>query len=82
MQRWEGLKKKYPFIKEVRGKGLMVGVEFTREAKGAVNECLKRGFLINCTSDTVMRFVPPLIMTPAEIDRLIAALEEIFSTWS
>jgi predicted acetylornithine/succinylornithine family transaminase len=82
MQRWEGLKKKYPFIKEVRGKGLMVGVEFTREAKGAVNECLKRGFLINCTSDTVMRFVPPLIMTPAEIDRLIAAMEEIFFAWS
>jgi len=81
-QRLEGLQKKYSFIQEVRGKGLMVGVEFTREVKGTVNELLKQGFLINCTSDTVMRFVPPLIITPAEIDRLIAALDGIFSAWS
>ncbi len=82
LKRLGDLKKKYPFIKEIRGKGLMIGMEFSREAKSAVNECLNRGFLINCTSDTVMRFVPPLIITPAEIDRLIAALDEIFSTWS
>jgi acetylornithine/N-succinyldiaminopimelate aminotransferase len=81
MKRLEGLKKKYSFIREVRGKGLMIGMEFSREAKGAVNECLKKGFLINCTSDTVMRFVPPLIITAGEIDRLIQALDEIFSTW-
>jgi acetylornithine/N-succinyldiaminopimelate aminotransferase len=81
-KRLEGLRKKYPFIQEIRGKGLMVGVEYNREVKGTVNELLQKGFLINCTSDTVMRFVPPLIITPEEIDRLIAALDEIFSTWS
>jgi predicted acetylornithine/succinylornithine family transaminase len=82
MKRLEGLKKKYSFIQEVRGKGLMIGMEFTREAKSAVNECLKKGFLINCTSDTVMRFVPPLVVTTEEIDLLVQALDEIFSTWS
>ena len=82
MKRLEGLKKKYSFILEVRGKGLMIGMEFSREAKSTVNECLKKGFLINCTSDTVMRFVPPLIVTPKEIDLLVQALDEIFSTWS
>ena len=82
MKRLEGLKKKYSFIQEVRGKGLMIGMEFTREAKSAVNECLKKGFLINCTSDTVMRFVPPLVVTTEEIDLLVQVWDEIFSTWS
>jgi acetylornithine/N-succinyldiaminopimelate aminotransferase len=79
--RLEELKKKYPFIQEVRGKGLMVGVEFSREVKSLVEVLMKKGFLINCTSDTVMRLVPPLIVTPGEIDRLISALDAIFSAW-
>jgi len=82
MKRLEELKRKYSFIQQVRGKGLMIGMEFSREAKSAVNECLKKGFLINCTSDTIMRFVPPLIVTPGEIDHLVQALDEIFSGWS
>ncbi len=82
LRRLGDLQKKYPFIKEVRGKGLMIGMECSREVKSAVNECLKRGFLINCTSDTVMRFVPPLIVTPKEIDRLVQCLDDIFSSWS
>jgi acetylornithine/succinyldiaminopimelate/putrescine aminotransferase len=60
----------------------MIGMECSREVKSAVNECLKRGFLINCTSDTVMRFVPPLIVTPKEIDSLVQCLDDIFSSWS
>ena len=82
IKKLQELKKKYPFIQEIRGKGLMVGMECSREVKGTVNECLKKGFLINCVSDTIMRFVPPLIIRPAEIDRLIATLDEIFSTWN
>ena len=41
----------------------MIGMECDREVKSAVKECLKRGFLINCTNETVLRFVPPLIVT-------------------
>jgi predicted acetylornithine/succinylornithine family transaminase len=82
MKRLEGLKKKYPFIKDVRGKGLMVGLELDREGKSVVTDCLKKGFLINCTNETVLRFIPPLIVTREEIDRLVQALDEIFSGWS
>jgi acetylornithine/N-succinyldiaminopimelate aminotransferase len=82
MKRLEGLRKKYPFIKEVRGKGLMVGLELDREGKSVVTDCLKRGFLINCTNETVLRFIPPLVVKPEEIDLLVKALDEIFSGWS
>jgi predicted acetylornithine/succinylornithine family transaminase len=82
MKRLEGLKRKYAFIKEVRGKGLMVGLELDREGKSVVTDCLKKRFLINCTNETVLRFIPPLIVTPEEIDRLVQALDEIFSGWS
>jgi acetylornithine/N-succinyldiaminopimelate aminotransferase len=82
MKRLQALQRKYPFIQEVRGKGLMVGMECSREVKGTVNDFLQKGFLINCVSDTIMRFVPPLIIQPAEIDRLIDALDEFFATWN
>lgn len=82
MKRLEGLRKKYRFIKDLRGRGLMIGLELDREGKEVVSECLKRGFLINCTHDTVLRFIPPLVITPVEIDRLVEALDEIFVRWS
>ena len=48
------------------------------DAKTVVGDCLKRGILINATGDHVLRFVPPLIITQAEIDRLIEVLSQIF----
>jgi len=82
LKRLEELKKKRSFIRDVRGKGLMIGLELDREGKNVVTDCLKKGFLINCTDETVLRFIPPLIVTPEEIDRLIAGLDEVFSAWS
>jgi predicted acetylornithine/succinylornithine family transaminase len=82
MKRLEGFKKKYRFVKDVRGKGLMVGLELDREGKSVVTDCLEKGLLINCTNETVLRFIPPLIVTREEIDRLVQALDEIFSGWS
>ena len=73
------LKERYDFIKEVRGKGLIIGAELEFEGKEIVERCLERGFLINCTMDRVLRFLPPLIITRKEIDLLFAALEEVFS---
>ncbi len=72
------LKAKYPFIKDVRGKGLLIGLELDFEGKEIVTECLKQGFLINCTMNTVLRFIPPLIISMEEIDRLVNALNGIF----
>jgi acetylornithine/N-succinyldiaminopimelate aminotransferase len=73
------LKERYTFIQDVRGKGLIIGVELAFEGKEIVERCLERGFLINCTAGTVLRFLPPLIVTRKEIDRLLTTLDEIFS---
>ena len=72
------LKAKYPFIKDVRGQGLLIGMELDFEGKEIVTECLKQGFLINCTVNTVLRFMPPLIISEEENDQLIDALDGIF----
>lgn len=73
------LKKKFGFVKDVRGKGLLIGMELDFEGKDIVTACLKEGFLINCTVENVLRFMPPLIITEEEIDRLLSALEGIFA---
>lgn len=79
LQKLEGLKKKYGFVKDVRGKGLLIGMELDGEGKDVVAACIKEGFLINCTMNTVLRFMPPLIITEEEIDQLIDALNRIFA---
>lgn len=78
------LKKKHEAIVEVRGKGLMVAAELDSAdlAKKTVAEMLKRKILINCTSDTVLRFLPPFILERAHVDKAIAALDEIFTEYA
>ena len=71
------LKGKYSIIKEVRGLGLMAGVELAREGKTIVEKCLEQGLLINCTHDTVLRLMPALIVTKKEIDKAIGILDEV-----
>jgi predicted acetylornithine/succinylornithine family transaminase len=77
IQKLEKLKSKYPVIKEVRGKGLMIGVELEIEGQDIVNKCRDKGLLINCTSGTVLRFVPPLIVSEPEIDECVKILDEV-----
>lgn len=73
------LKRKYPrLIKDVRGKGLLIGMELNRKGEDIVQECLKKGFLINCTMERVLRFLPPLDINRVDIDALIETLSEIF----
>lgn len=73
------LKEKYLFIKDVRGMGLLIGMELSFPVRGITEECLKRGFLINYTMDRVLRFLPPLTVKAKEIDMLIDVLDEIFT---
>jgi acetylornithine aminotransferase len=73
------LKERLPVVKEVRGLGLLQGVELTIEGKPVVMDCLARGLLINCTMDRVLRFVPPLIITQREIDRLLDVLSQVLT---
>jgi predicted acetylornithine/succinylornithine family transaminase len=73
------LKGKYPFIEEVRGKGLIIGMQLGFEGSQIVTRCMEEGFLINCTMGNVLRFLPPLIITPEEVDLLIRTLDGIFT---
>ena len=66
-----------PIVKELRGKGLMIGIELTKPCGEVVDKALERGILINCTSDKVIRLVPPLVISKEQIDRVISVLCEI-----
>jgi predicted acetylornithine/succinylornithine family transaminase len=70
------LKRRHSVIREVRGMGLMAGVELEIEGKGIYEECLNRKLLINCTQGNVLRLMPPLVVKEKEIDRAIQILEE------
>ncbi|MFQ5456620.1 MAG: aspartate aminotransferase family protein [Nitrospirota bacterium] len=72
------LQKRYPFIKDIRGKGLFIGMELEFNGREIVEECLEQGFIINCTMERILRFLPPLIVTREEIDLLIETLDRIF----
>ncbi|MDD5730851.1 MAG: aspartate aminotransferase family protein [Candidatus Omnitrophica bacterium] len=70
-----GLKEKYKIIKDVRGLGIMAGVELRIEGKPIVEKCLQNGLLINCTHDNVLRLMPALNVTRNEIDKAMRILE-------
>ena len=71
------LQAKYPaLVKEVRGRGLILGMELTKEGRPVVEHCLANGVIINCTAGSVIRIVPPLIISKEEIDLVVAALDK------
>ncbi|MFQ5839304.1 MAG: aspartate aminotransferase family protein [Candidatus Methylomirabilales bacterium] len=72
----ERLRQKYPIVKEVRGAGLLVGIELTTEARPLTVECLSRGLLVSTAGETVVRMVPPLIVSELEIDEALAILDQ------
>lgn len=71
--------KKHSFIKEVRGQGLMIGVELEFSGKQMVLDGMKHGVLFNCTHDTVLRFLPPYILTESDVDRAMDGLGKVFA---
>ncbi len=74
------LKNKYAFIKEVRGKGLMLGVEIDHySSKEILKKCMDKGLLIGTAGETVLRFLPPLIIQKKDIDEGITILEEVLN---
>ena len=77
IKRLEGLKAKYSFIKEVRGKGLIIGMELNISGANIVKGCMEKGVLINCTSDKILRFIPPLVVTENEVDEMLMILEGV-----
>ena len=77
------LQQSFPtLITEVRGKGLIVGMELTKPGRDIVNDCLSKGLIINCTAGNVLRFVPPLIITKDNVDTLITILKEVLPAYA
>jgi acetylornithine/succinyldiaminopimelate/putrescine aminotransferase len=64
-------------VAEVRGRGLIAGVVLREPGGAAAEACLARGVLINCTAERVLRLLPPLIISEAELDEGLAVLEEV-----
>ncbi len=73
------LQHRIPLIKEIRGMGLLQGVELSIEGKSVVKDCLARRVLINCTMERVLRFIPPLIITQKDIDHLLNVLSDVLN---
>ncbi len=70
----QALQNRFSLITAVRGLGLLQGMELSIDGQPIVQDCLARRTLINCTMEKVLRFMPPLIVTNSEIDRLLDAL--------
>nr|CRH07601.1 acetylornithine transaminase (NAcOATase and DapATase), PLP-dependent [Candidatus Magnetococcus massalia] len=66
-------------VKQVRGKGLMVAMELNAPAEEVASICLSRGLLLNCCMGTVLRFLPPLVVSKEEIDQAVSTLGEVLS---
>jgi len=75
-QKLELLKDKYPIIDHIRGKGLMIGIQLTMPGANIVSRCLEKGLRINCTQESVLRFMPAMIITQQEIDAALAILDQ------
>jgi len=78
INRLKELKIGFDFIKDLRGMGLLIGMELSFDAGDIVKKCMERGILINYTNGNVLRFIPPLIVTEDEVDILINTLSDIF----
>jgi predicted acetylornithine/succinylornithine family transaminase len=73
------LARKHSMIKEVRGFGLMLGAELEIPGKQIVLDAMAQGLLINCTHDTVLRFLPPYIVTEKEVDKAARILSKVLA---
>ncbi len=77
--RLRALKDKHSIIDHVRGIGLMIGIQLTRPGAEIVAKCLEKGLRINCTHDTVIRFMPPMTVTREQIDEAIRIFDSVLS---
>lgn len=74
-QQLEGLRSKYAFVREVRGLGLMIGVDLAVPVKDILVRCRERGLLVLSAGETVLRLLPPLIIGTAEVDGAVGIID-------
>jgi acetylornithine/N-succinyldiaminopimelate aminotransferase len=79
LEKLTGFESKYKFIKDVRGKGMMIGIELEMEGANIVSEARDKGLLVNCTADKVIRLLPPITVKLSEIKAGVKIRDEIFS---
>jgi predicted acetylornithine/succinylornithine family transaminase len=77
LEKLNELKKGHSIIREVRGRGLIIGIELSIEGQDIVRKCMDRGILINCTCGNILRFVPPLIVKEEDVNRVVSVLNEV-----
>jgi acetylornithine aminotransferase len=75
----QAIKERIPLIKDIRGMGLLQGIELTIDGKPIVMDCLARRVIINCTMGRVLRLVPPLIIQIGELDHLLTVLSDVLT---
>ncbi|MFC2011604.1 aspartate aminotransferase family protein [Chloroflexota bacterium] len=81
MKGLESLKNKYKFITDVRGRGLLVAIEFDSDiGVAALDACLERGLLVNRVKPNALRFMPPLIIGNSEVDEALDILDKALSS--
>jgi acetylornithine/N-succinyldiaminopimelate aminotransferase len=73
------LKQKHDIIDHVRGIGMMIGIQLKSSGMKIVDKCLEKGLRINCTNDTVLRFMPPMIVSRSQIDEAIGILDKVLT---
>jgi acetylornithine aminotransferase len=73
------LKARHPVIEDVRGLGLLLGMQLKIDGRPLVTQCMENGFLINCIQEKILRFIPPLIISTEEIDQLVKCLDQILT---
>ena len=79
MGKFEELKEKHPFIKEVRGMGLMIGIQLEADGNWVLDQCQKEGLIINCVGGKVLRLLPPYIITKEEADLAVGILDSVLA---
>jgi acetylornithine/N-succinyldiaminopimelate aminotransferase len=79
VQGLERLKERFSFVKSIRGKGLLLGLELEMEGSKIVDTCMQEGLLLNCTAYKVLRFAPPLTITEREITQGLGILEKVLA---
>jgi predicted acetylornithine/succinylornithine family transaminase len=76
---FERLRARVPFVRGVRGKGLLLGLELDIDGTKIVEECMQEGLLLNCTASKILRFAPPLTISAKEVERGLAILEKVLA---